>query len=34
VETLFSKNRLIPPMIGAIEQMGDQTRDNLVAAGH
>ena len=30
VETLFSKNRLIPQMICAVEQVGDQTRDNLV----
>jgi hypothetical protein len=30
VETLFSKNRLVPQMISAVEQAGDQTRDNLV----
>jgi hypothetical protein len=30
VETLFSKNRLIPQMISAVEQVRHQTRDNLV----
>jgi len=37
VETLFSKNRLVPQMISAVEQVGDQTRGNLVrraTAGH
>jgi colanic acid biosynthesis glycosyl transferase WcaI len=29
VETLFSKNRLIPQMINAVEQVGEQTCDNL-----
>jgi hypothetical protein len=29
VETLFSENRLIPQMISAVEQVGDQTRNNL-----
>ena len=29
VETLFSRNRLIPQMISAIEQAGEQTCDNL-----